>query len=216
MSLREIGRKLGMASSRVHNACGAFGIPLKDRYEQFLARNCRQISDSLFSIPLGPKESWLLGLLMTDGCVSENDHIISLGISDKDGVELASQIIGFGSIRKRPPQTREYNGKKIQGKLPMWNYTACSMQLVQRLGTLGLTPRKTKTLAFPNVSGIALPDFVRGLLDGDGSWYITEKLLSTHLAARANHLYMHYMLLLPKSLEAPLKFVLIAVKTSGS
>src|SRR5689334_8426496 len=36
MSIREIGRVLGMASSAVHNACDYFGIQLKDRYEQFL------------------------------------------------------------------------------------------------------------------------------------------------------------------------------------
>jgi hypothetical protein len=69
MSLREIGRALGMASSGVHNACVSFGIARKDRKQQIVAKNCRQISDSLFSLPLNAKESWLLGLLMTDGCV---------------------------------------------------------------------------------------------------------------------------------------------------
>ena len=120
MSLREIGRILGMASSRVHNACGSFGIQLKDRYEQFLAKNWRQIPDSLFAPPLGPKESWLLGLLMTNGCSSEREHTINLNLSDKDGVLLASQIIGFGSVRERSPQASEYHGKIIQGKLPGW------------------------------------------------------------------------------------------------
>jgi hypothetical protein len=182
MSIREIGRILGMASSSVHNACGSFGIQLKDRYEQFLAKNCRQIPDSLFSTPLSPKESWLLGLLMTDGCANEKEHFIKLSISDKDGVQLASQIIGFGSIRESLPTTSEYNGKKIQGKLPVWNYVACSTRLVERLGMLGLTPRKTKTLTFPNVLDLSLPDFIRGLWDGDGSWFVdkNDKALVTH------------------------------------
>ena len=39
MSLREMGCTFEMASSAIHNACGAFGIQLKDRYEQFLAKN---------------------------------------------------------------------------------------------------------------------------------------------------------------------------------
>jgi hypothetical protein len=180
MSIREIGRVLGMASSAVHNACGSFGIQLKDRYEQFLAKNARQIPDSLFATPLNPKESWLLGLLMTDGCVSEKEHLIKLSITDKDGVQLASQIIRFGNIRERSPQIREYNGKIIQGKLSIWDYTACSIQLVERLDTLGLTSRKTKTLMFPNLSDIALPDFIRGLWDGDGSWCIADNALIAH------------------------------------
>jgi hypothetical protein len=160
MSIREIGRALGMASSAVHNACGSFGIQLKDRYEQFLAKDCRQIPDSLFATPLNPKEFWLLGLLMTDGCVNEKEHFMKLSITDKDGAQLASQVIGFGNIRETLPETREYREKKIQGKLPIWNYTACSIQLVERLGTLGVTSRKTKTLTFPNLSDIALPDFI--------------------------------------------------------
>ena len=190
MSIREIGRALGMASSAVHNACGSFGIQLKDRYEQFLAKNCRQISDSLFATPLSPKESWLLGLLMTDGCVNEKEHFIKLSISDKDGVQFASQIIGFGYIRESLPETREYNGKKIQGKLPVWNYVACSIQLVERLGALGFTPRKTKTLTFPNVSDIALRDFIRGLWDGDGSWYKSDNALIAHFGC-ASESFIH-------------------------
>ena len=190
MSIREIGRILGTASSAVHNACGSFGIRLKDRYEQFLAKNCRQIPDSLFSTPLNPTESWLLGLLMTDGCANEKEHFIKLSISDKDGAQLASQIIGFGNIREILPETREYSGEKIQGKLSLWSYTACSIQLVGRLGALGLTPRKTKTLAFPNISDIALPDFIRGLWDGDGSWYKSDNALIAHFGC-ASESFIH-------------------------
>jgi hypothetical protein len=190
MSIREIGRELGMASSGVHNACASLGIQLRDRYEQFLAKNCRQIPDSLFAVPLGPKESWLLGLLMTDGCANDRDHLIKLSISDKDGAQLASQIIGFGSIRERSPNTSEYNGNKIQGKLPIWSYVARSMQLVERLGALGLTPRKTKTLLFPNVLDITLPDFIRGLWDGDGSWYKRANLLGAHFGC-ASEPFVH-------------------------
>ena len=190
MSIREIGRILGMASSAVHNACGSFGIRLKDRYEQFLAKNCRQIPDSLFSTPLSPTESWLLGLLMTDGCANEKEHFIKLSISDKDGAQLASQIVGFGNIREILPETREYSREKIQGKLSLWSYTACSIQLVGRLGALGLTPRKTKTLAFPNISDIALPDFIRGLWDGDGSWFKSDNALIAHFGC-ASESFIH-------------------------
>jgi transposase-like protein len=174
MSLREIGHKLGMASSAVLNACVSFDIPLKDREEQFLAKRRRQIPDSLFSPPLNAQESWLLGLLMTDGCVMERT-LIKLSISDKDGTQLASQIIGFGSVRESSPEIREYNGKIIHGRLPVWNYVACSIQLVERLEAFGLTARKTKTLTFPNVLDIALPDFIRGLWDGDGSWFVDKR-----------------------------------------
>jgi hypothetical protein len=190
MSLREIGRALGMASSGVHNACVSFGIARKDRKQQIVAKNCRQIPDSLFSTPLSPTDSWLLGLLMTDGCANEKEHFIKLSISDKDGAQLASQIIGFGNIREILPETREYSGEKIQGKLSLWSYTACSIQLVGRLGALGLTPRKTKTLAFPNISDIALPDFIRGLWDGDGSWYKNDNALIAHFGC-ASESFIH-------------------------
>jgi len=174
MSLSEIGRVLGMASSGVHNACVAFGIERKDRIEQIVAKKCRQIPDSLFSLLLNAKESWLLGLLMTDGCVGDRDRI-KLTIGDKDGVQFASQIIGFGNITEVLPKTYEYKGKKIQGRLSMWNYVACSTLLVERLGSLGMIPRKTRTLAFPSVLDVSLPDFIRGLWDGDGCWFFQKK-----------------------------------------
>lgn len=166
MSIREIARFLNVSIKTVQRRCEAFHIPMRDRMEQSLAKRCRQIPDTLFALPLTPRESWLLGLLMTDGNVS-NQGRVTLAISDEDGVQLASQIIGFGSIRIAPPNPRT--------TAIMWSYQAHSRQLAQRLETFGATPRKTKTLAFPNPKDLSLPDYIRGLWDGDGSWYLDRR-----------------------------------------
>jgi hypothetical protein len=151
--------------------------------EQSLAKRCRHIPDSLFALPLTPNESWLLGLLMTDGNVLDEGRI-TLAICDEDGAQLASQIIGFGSIRIAPPNPRT--------TAIMWSYQAHSRQLAQRLEEWGITPRKTKTLAFPDPSNLSLPDFIRGLWDGDGSWYIDKRdnSLIAHFGC-ASEIFIH-------------------------
>lgn len=189
MSIREIGRELKMSSSTVHNACARFGIPLRGQKEGAFEQRT-QLSDTLFLAPLTANESWLLGLLLTDGCVSPQNRLVKLGVTDEDAVRFASQVIGFGSItRVAAGRVSEYHGQKIEGKLPIWNYVACSTTLVERLGRWGLVPRKTKTLAFPAVSAISLPDFLRGLWDGDGSWCIDKRdgALLAHFGSASEH-----------------------------
>ncbi len=162
-----------MSSSGVHSACKRLGIPLRSQKEG-AAQGRTPIPDTLFASPLNANESWLPGLLLTDGCVHKN--IVKLSITDEDAVHLAFQVIGFGNIVKGPPHgLKTYSGLKIEGKLPVWTYTACSIELVERLENWGLVPRKTKTLAFPDPAAMSLPDFIRGLWDSYGCWYIQSK-----------------------------------------
>ncbi len=161
VSIREMARFLNVSVKTIQRNCETFHIPMRDRLEQSLAKRRRQIPDSLFALPLTPDESWLLGLLMTDGCIKDNGTI-NLDLGDEDGVQYAKQIIGFGNIRIVEPYGRT--------KVRMYHYQANSRNLANRLATFGLIPRKTQILAFPNPSDVSLPDFIRGLWDGDGGW----------------------------------------------
>src|SRR5260221_12589379 len=124
-----MARALCVTKTTIHSTFVCLHLPLKDRMEQSLAKRCRQIPVSLCALPLVANESWLLGLLMTDGNVS-NQGRMTLHISDEDGVQLASQIIGFGSIRIAPPNPRT--------TAIMWSYQVHSRQLAQRLEKLGI------------------------------------------------------------------------------
>jgi AraC-like DNA-binding protein len=92
MSIREIGRELNMSSSTVHHACARFGIPLRSQKEGAFEQRT-QLPDALFLAPLTANESWLLGLLLTDGCVYQN-RLVKLSVTDEDAVWFAAQVRG--------------------------------------------------------------------------------------------------------------------------
>jgi Helix-turn-helix domain of resolvase/LAGLIDADG-like domain len=166
MSIREIARAMNVSPSIVSNTCKYLNIPLKDRMEQSLAKRCRTIPENLFVPRLDSNASWLLGILMTDGNVSDQGRI-TLSTSDEDGAQKAKEIIGFGEIRRQVPRGNT--------SVLMHCYEAHSRHLATRLENFGIMPRKTKVMGFPNPSNLVLPDFVRGLWDGDGSWHIDRR-----------------------------------------
>ena len=136
------------------------------------------LADDLFISPLSPNESWVLGLLLTDGCVytQGNNCYISICSIDKDIIEKIKDIMMCGNITFM-------KGGRIRTKDPekdSWKWRVCSKGLYERLSFFGMTPRKTMILEFPNTDVLSLPDFVRGAWDGDGSISIgTEKRWTT-------------------------------------
>lgn len=166
MSTREIAEAAGVARSTAFRACQRFGIKLPDRLAQSFAKSAQDIPDSLFVPRLPRDQSWLLGLIATDGNVGSNGRL-TISIGDEDGVQQAAAILGMGHIRVIAPRPNTTT--------PMWSYSTCSRRLADRLAALGITPRKTAALPFPLPSTVSMQDFIRGAWDGDGSWGIDRR-----------------------------------------
>src|SRR6478672_5311123 len=64
--------------------------------------------------------------------------------------------------------------------------TFCSKEMYQDIMTLGGSPRKSRTIGFPDVPSELLPHFVRGVVDGDGtlSWNGDRPVLHIYSASR--------------------------------
>ena len=166
-STREIANMLGVGKSTVHRWCQENNIILSGRVEQLLSKRCTKIRDSLFHAPLDEKHSWLLGIIATDGCVEDGGRL-TICNEDIDVIKLSHSIIGMRSIRclsPRPPKTTAV----------LYNHIVNSRILCNRLNLLGIVPRKTKTIQFPQPEKLSLPDYVRGLWDGDGCWSIDKR-----------------------------------------
>lgn len=110
--------------------------------------------------------AWCLGFIAADGCVllnQRNGGTLSITVSLKDK-EILEKI--------NYHMKSNYKIKNIKTNL---NTIACRLnitakEVVDDLINLGITPRKSKTLKWPN----ELPDqfvwhFIRGYYDGDGS-----------------------------------------------
>lgn len=96
--------------------------------------------------------TYLLGLLIADGCVRDNGFI--------NFVSLDIELLQF--VRDRISSTTPISDNNR--RVVFW-----SVDLRDKLISFGIVPRKSKIINFPtSIPDNLLPDFIRGILDGDG------------------------------------------------
>lgn len=116
-----------------------------------------------------PEKAYWIGMLATDGCVSENSRIqLHLNYADREIVDLLALTLGatqFVSERVvthegslRPDKTSHRYGLRFTSK-----------QMAQDLALEGIVPKKTKTLMLSPCASTFPQGYLRGYLDGDGS-----------------------------------------------
>ena len=100
--------------------------------------------------------AYVVGLIATDGNLSPNGKAVTLVSGDVDLLETFKACIArAGRIGRHGPNT--------------WRMTVSSVAFYRWLESIGLTPRKSLTLAAIGVPEEFTMDLVRGLMDGDGS-----------------------------------------------
>jgi hypothetical protein len=123
--------------------------------------------------------AYVLGLWWTDGCMrvkAHGAHEIEIASNDHDHLSTIAKVIGGNfQLRKVAPDSLCY---KI---------IFCSKEMYQDIEKLGGTPRKSRTIGFPDVPSELLPHFVRGVVDGDGtlSWNAKKPVL--HIYSGSPH-----------------------------
>jgi hypothetical protein len=159
-----VARQLGVQSPAVYLALHRHGT----------AR--RSISDYNYEEPLRhdffdqidtPEKAYWLGVLITDGCVSNNEIILSLAGKDVDHVELWRKAIGSTSKLSRATRLKTFD--RYKWRCSTARLTIRSRQLTAALAKLGVTPAKTGRTKYPD----GIPEhlekhFWRGAIDGDG------------------------------------------------
>lgn len=111
-----------------------------------------------------PEMAYVLGLWWTDGCMrvkTHGAHEIEIASNDREHLVHVAECIG-GNYHVRPV-AKGSNTYKI---------TFCSVEMYLDIQRLGGSPRKSRTISFPDIPTALLPHFVRGVVDGDGtlSW----------------------------------------------
>lgn len=114
--------------------------------------------------------AYWLGFLAADGSISD-DNTVTLAVATKDIHHLEKFRDWIAPERR----VWSYVTSPTQEAMKKSVYYTSSLQLssrylIERLSSLGVTPRKTHTLTFPELPEDLILDFMRGYSDGDGSF----------------------------------------------
>lgn len=118
------------------------------------------------------KESvWVLGWLATDGYVSEKKNAITWSLTDKEAVKKIADVFKYTGEIKVSYTKDSYNRK---GSKPLYRLSLNSKKLVNRCIELNIRQNKSLTLRMPNIPDVYFYDFLRGVIEGDGSIVTTR------------------------------------------
>ena len=108
--------------------------------------------------------AYAIGLIATDGCLNKNGKKIWFSSKDLEMLENLKKALGvqnrIGRYARGGEKEKKYYCITI-GDKTFWNY----------LHTIDITTTKSKTIQRVDVPKKHFPDFLRGVFDGDGSFY---------------------------------------------
>jgi len=105
------------------------------------------------------RTKYFLGLLAADGCVEDRGSI-SLGLADK---ELIDEYVKFLGVNIK---VHEYKDPRYPNARPIHHTKFVNREIANKLISLGVTPRKSKTLEIKIELDFS---FLRGYIDGNGT-----------------------------------------------
>lgn len=110
-----------------------------------------------------PELAYAVGLFAADGCMYNDGRHFSFVSEDRDLIKIFMRCLGLKN--KIGLKTSGYSGKKCPHV--QWG----SVAMFDWFLFIGLTPKKSKTIGAINIPDEYFFDFLRGAIDGDGSFY---------------------------------------------
>jgi DNA-binding transcriptional regulator WhiA len=149
-SLEDIARMYGVSRVTIWNYCKASGLERRNRSEARIEAQKNQkvpqrhlnINENFFS-SWSPEMAYVLGLLITDGCLSKvknGSYRISLCLNDKELIEKVAK-----SMRSDHTITPSAHQKGL------YIFIFGRQKLAQDLIKLGMKPQKSLDVKFPDV-----------------------------------------------------------------
>ena len=165
-SLGDIAGLYGVSRTAIHKKLKECGIKQRSKSEARieaqkqgkLPQRFFDINEDFFS-GWSPEMAYVLGLIITDGCVSGAGQV-SLSMNDQELLEKVKKVMGS-----------EHNITPSKHQAGLYCFHFAREKLIEDLHKFGVFPRKSLTVNFPDVPQKFLTDFIRGVFDGDGSVY---------------------------------------------
>lgn len=108
--------------------------------------------------------AYAIGLIATDGCLSGDGRHIEFTSKDQGQVENFKKC-----LKAKQRITKKARGGEVEKRY--YRIQIGDVLFWQFLESIGLTPAKSKTMGKINVPSEYFFDFLRGLHDGDGTFY---------------------------------------------
>lgn len=163
-SLEDIARLYKVSRVAVYNKLKKYSIKQRSKSEARIEAQKRgKLPQQFFDInekffgSWSPEMAYVLGLIITDGCISKTGTV-SLSMNDKELLEKVKKVMG--SAHKIEPSKHQKN---------LYIFHFARENMVRDLEKFGILSKKSLTVTFPAVPQEYLPDFIRGVFDGDGS-----------------------------------------------
>lgn len=108
------------------------------------------------------KMAYVIGLLVTDGCLSIDGCHIDFTSKDLGMVEIFKKYLNLNNKIGKKTRSNEKEKKYFRVQFGDKNF-------YEFLLNIGLSPHKSKTIGPLKISDNYFPDFLRGCIDGDGN-----------------------------------------------
>jgi hypothetical protein len=159
MSEREMAERLRIGKTAVNRWCRELGFIVPKH----------TVNENFFKT-WTPEMAYILGYIFADGNINwdieKSYRALTITAAEKDAKHLENIRVMIGSTK---PLLYSKNTKSY--RLIVNNSTIC-----KDLMRLGVTPKKSLTVKFPNVPKPFLNHLVRGVIDGDGNVrYVNRK-----------------------------------------
>ncbi|GIM30123.1 hypothetical protein CPJCM30710_27890 [Clostridium polyendosporum] len=177
MCAREIAQELGEKQKRIAYLITTYNLGRDTSTANYL-RNSKHSSVNVDFFKYESKEFWyIVGILLTDGCIKDNGTI-TLGLSNKETIDWIVRTIDYKNkiyvIKPNSKGNGIVKGRAVKQKSIHYEIAFRNHEVAKILQNYGLVPRKTKILRSPYVPDKFLGDFLRGVLDGDGTIPVWE------------------------------------------
>ena len=119
---------------------------------------------NIFNEELTPESVWIIGWILSDGCVCNNRLQIGLHAKDEEVLVKMQKIFNHTGILYRNSQ---YCGETLVPHSSLYLY---NKEFVNSMEKFNIIPRKSLMLTFPNIIDQSLlRHLIRGYFEGDGS-----------------------------------------------
>jgi intein-encoded DNA endonuclease-like protein len=187
-SCRHIAQEERISTKKVKKVLQAAGILIRQLkeaintaflYGHVQDHTARKIKNTNFFNSWSAENAWVMGLFLSDGCLYENQHpnrnnrVVHLTSKDLDMLNQVAELL-------------DLTNTAICKSGSVFNLTFSGDEIIDQVKILGLTQRKAFSVSIPSTipQGL-LRHFIRGYIDGDGCFYMSDGKLGFSVSSRS-------------------------------
>jgi hypothetical protein len=163
LSSNEIAHRYGCHGLTVRARLREYEIPIKTRGWHKLVR-C--VPDTILKSWPSPNLAYVVGLIASDGNLQRQNNCVQLVSTDQELVDLCAAALGL--------DTRKIISWNQPSRKTAFMLQVCDYAFREFLESRGLTPNKSLSIGPLGIPDSVFAHFLRGELDGDGSWFLAK------------------------------------------